>query len=251
MKVYIRQDEDGQFATIECGLAYHAFKLMGWEINHFQSVDAIVDFQPQSLIVSGIPDIYAALASIGIDRPKPLDYPIELYPFLGRKVWRSTIDDLAASEQWNVFIKPANHAKKFTGREILHSQDLIKCGDLSDGTQEIWCSELVTFQAEWRCFVRYDRILGVHQYQGDWRVAFDPKIIESAVAAYTSAPAGYAIDFGVTDKGETLVVEVNDGFSLGAYGLPPIYYAQLLSARWSEMSDTEDYGVSLSEVFNP
>jgi hypothetical protein len=36
MKVYIRQDEDGQFA-----LAYYAFKLMGWEINHYQSFDAI------------------------------------------------------------------------------------------------------------------------------------------------------------------------------------------------------------------
>jgi hypothetical protein len=103
MKVYIRQNEDGQFATIECGLAYHAFKLMGWEINPYQSFDAIEDFQPQSLIVSGIPDIYAALESIGIDRPKPLDYPIELLPFLGRKIWRSTIDDLAESEHrfWN------------------------------------------------------------------------------------------------------------------------------------------------------
>jgi hypothetical protein len=33
MKVYIRQNEDGQFAPIECALAYHVFKLMGWEIN--------------------------------------------------------------------------------------------------------------------------------------------------------------------------------------------------------------------------
>jgi hypothetical protein len=132
---------------------------------------------------------------------------------------------------------------------ILHSVDLIKCGDLSDGSQEVCCSEVVNFLAEWRCFVRYDRILGVHLYQGDWRLAFNPQVIESAVSAYTSAPAGYAIDFGVTDTGETLLIEVNDGYALGAYGLPPIYYAQLLSARWSELTDSQDYCITLAEIF--
>jgi ATP-grasp domain, R2K clade family 2 len=90
----------------------------------------------------------------------------------------------------------------------------------------------------------------VHLYQGDWRLTCDPQIIEAAVTAYSSAPAGYAIDFGVTATGETLMIEVNDGYALGNYGLPPIYYTQLLSARWSELTDTEDYGITRSEVFN-
>jgi hypothetical protein len=235
MKVYIRQNSDLQFATIECGVAYYGFKLLGWEIQPFQSFDSIPDFQPESVVVGAIKDIHTALQSMGIDRPLPIDYPPELHPFLGRKIWKSTIDLLAESRQWGIFIKPANECKKFTGRAILNSQDLIKCGDLSDGRQEVLCSELVNFRSEWRCFVRYDRILGVHLYQGDWRFAGDPKVIESAVAAYKSAPAGYAIDFGVTDTGETLLIEVNDGYALGNYGLPPIYYVQLLSARWSEL----------------
>ncbi|WP_310482950.1 ATP-grasp domain-containing protein [Chamaesiphon sp. VAR_48_metabat_403] len=251
MKVYILQNSDEQFATIECGVAYYGFKLLGWEIIPFQSLTAIADFQPGDLVVGRILDINIALELSAVARPLPLDYPPELRQFLGRKIWQSTIDDLVASSQWGIFIKPATECKKFTGRAILNSQDLIKCGDLFDGSQLVWCAELVEFRSEWRCFVRYNKILGVHLYQGDWRLAGDPQVIEAAVAAYTSAPTGYAIDFGVTSTGETLVIEVNDGYALGNYGLPPIYYAQLLSARWAELTDTEDYGITLSEVFEP
>ena len=48
------------------------------------------------------------------------------------------------------------------------------------------------------------------------------------------------MDFGVTDRGETRLVEVNDGFSLGCYGLEPILYARLLCARWSELVGVAD-----------
>jgi hypothetical protein len=250
MKVYIRQNSEGQFATIECGVAYYGFKRLGWEIYPFHTFESIVDFQPEALFVGTISDVHTALKLNGIDRPIPIDYPLELHPFLGRKIWLCTIDELAASNQWGIFIKPANECKKFTGRAIINSQDLIECGDLSDGTQEVLCSELIDFRSEWRCFVRYNKIIGVHLYQGDWRLTCDSKVIEAAVAAYSSAPAGYAIDFGVTATGETLVIEVNDGYALGNYGLPPIYYIQLLSARWSELTDTEDYGIMRSEVFN-
>jgi hypothetical protein len=32
-----------------------------------------------------------------------------------------------------------------------------------------------------------------------------------------------------------LLVEINDGFALGAYGTPPALYAQMLAARWKQM----------------
>ena len=45
---------------------------------------------------------------------------------------------------------------------------------------------------------------------------------------------------GVTDTGESILIEINDGYSLGAYGLQSVQYAQLLSARWAELTGTED-----------
>jgi ATP-grasp domain, R2K clade family 3 len=68
----------------------------------------------------------------------------------------------------------------------------------------------------------------------------DTTVIEAAVAQYTAAPAGYAIDFGLTHDGRTLLVEVNDGDAIGAYDLFYIDYAKLLSARSAEMTGTED-----------
>lgn len=139
-----------------------------------------------------------------------------------------------------MFIKPLHHSKKFTGVLVRSTKDLIGCGDQFEDT-EIWCSEPVKFLAEWRCFVRYGRIMDVRRYKGNWRCHFNYLIIENAVKAYTNAPASYAIDFGLTHTGETLIVEVNDGFSIGAYGLFSIDYAKLLSARWAQITDSRDY----------
>jgi hypothetical protein len=44
----------------------------------------------------------------------------------------------------------------------------------------------------------------------------------------------------VDAQGRTLVVEANDGFALGAYGLMPVDYARLLAARWAELTGTDD-----------
>jgi hypothetical protein len=39
---------------------------------------------------------------------------------------------------------------------------------------------------------------------------------------------------GVLETGETVVVECNDGISLGSYTLPPQRYATLLATRWAD-----------------
>lgn len=47
--------------------------------------------------------------------------------------------------------------------------------------------------------------------------------------------AGYAIDFGVLSTGETALVEMNDGFSVGAYGINQEDYTDMVMARWEEL----------------
>lgn len=65
-------------------------------------------------------------------------------------------------------------------------------------------------------------------------------MVDAAVIDYKSAPAGYALDFGVTRDGRTLLVEINDGYALGCYGLQHNLYAKLLEARWAEMVGVPD-----------
>ncbi len=50
------------------------------------------------------------------------------------------------------------------------------------------------------------------------------------------APHAYSLDWGVTDDGRTLLVEMNEGYALGHYGLPPVSYARFLAARWHQIA---------------
>ena len=47
---------------------------------------------------------------------------------------------------------------------------------------------------------------------------------------------GYALDFGITDEGKTLLVEVSDGYALASFGLKSRLYMQILLARWQELT---------------
>ena len=72
---------------------------------------------------------------------------------------------------------------------------------------------------------------------GDERVA-DGEVIRDCVDRLTqsgTAASAYAIDFGVLRDGRTVLLEVNDGYSLGRYGCPPDAYVDVLGTRWAEL----------------
>ena len=50
----------------------------------------------------------------------------------------------------------------------------------------------------------------------------------------------YSIDFAVTDKGDTVLIEINDAFGLSSYGLNPIVYCQMLESRWNQIIKSRD-----------
>ncbi len=242
MRVFLRRDADSEYPSVNFAVAAHGFREMGWELIGYQDVTTILpELRREDVVVDFVDESRQALRHLGIDPPSIPTYPEALRPFLGRTIWTSTIDRIAAApEQWPIFVKPLGDSKKFTGVLVRGPGDLVGCGDPSADTP-IWCSEPVRLLREWRCFVYYGKILDVRPYKGDWRHFFDAPIIESAITAWQDKPRGCALDFGADDRGRTLLVEANDGFALGAYGLPPLLYARLLSARWSEMTGAKDF----------
>lgn len=238
MKVYIQCDRRGFPYDYNFFLAQKGFEECGVETVGFQSLDEIPKSEPADIVVGYVGIVRRRLAALGVTAPE-MDYPEALAPYLGRKVWKSTANTVNASpEQWPVFMKSVAD-KRIAGIVIRSPKDLIGCGAWN-GDQEVWCSDVVPFVTEWRCFVRYGRILDVRHYKGDWRRFLNPAVVERAVQDWAEAPAGYAMDFGLTEDGRTLLVEVNDGYALGAYGLFYVDYAKLLSARWAELTGTED-----------
>lgn len=53
-------------------------------------------------------------------------------------------------------------------------------------------------------------------------------------------PDACSMDICVTEEGKTLLMEFNDAYALGYYGLAPILYAKLISARWSQILERPD-----------
>ena len=215
MRAYIQSDKNGIPCNYNFMNAYQGFREMGFETIMFSNRSELQGNSPENVVVGYVDTVRYAINCFGITAPE-MDYPDEL----------------------NGYVKPVED-KQFTGVVVNTPKDLIGAG-IYGQNQPVLCSEVVNFVSECRCFVRYDKILDVRHYRGDWRLRPDPATIEKAVRNFSSAPAGYAIDFGLTDKGETLLIEVNDGYSLGCYGLLYLDYAKLLSARWAELTGTTD-----------
>ena len=239
LKAYIQSDKKLEPHNHNFFIARHGFREMGFETVPFHDYDTLQESRLEDIVVGYVGTVRKRLKDFGI-LPEEMDYPAELQQYMGRKVWNSTINEINCNpELWPVFVKSVED-KKFTGVVVRSPKDLIGCGDCYENTPVI-CSEVLELKREWRVFVRYGEILDVRPYKGDWKYdQYDPAVISEAVAKFSASPAGYGIDFGITSDDRTVLVEVNDGYAIGSYGLDAIAYAKLLSARWAELTGTED-----------
>lgn len=228
MKAHIQIDAKGEFYNVNAYVAWIGFKSLGFEIEKFFDAAEILDLERDSVVAGGVGMVRKRLSILGIDVPPELEYPETLTPFLGREIWQTTLKELIISERVGLFIKPVQ-TKLFPGKVIHAFKDYI--GLNFDQAIAIWCSELVDISTEWRCFVRYGEILDVRYYKGDWDNKIDLSIVRDAIKAFTNQPAAYCLDFGIDKKGKYYLIEVNDGHSLGTYGMGAISYAKFLSAR--------------------
>lgn len=199
-------------------------------------IDAIEDLGPTVGVAGYIGDVHRALKRLGVAIPENVDYPEPLKGYLGRRVWRSTLGRVR-SFAGRVFVKPVEH-KAFTGFVWTGCFDSVSRRRVvtMEDDAEVWCSEHVEIRAEYRSFLLDNEVLDVRLYKGDWSAAPSRHVVETAARAMRGhAPRAYCLDWAVTAEGETILMEMNEGFAFGHYGLHPVSYARMLSARWNEM----------------
>ena len=182
---------------------------------------------------------HGAMKQLDVEPPLPNDFPPSLEPYFRRKLWRSSIRSLeqALEQGREVFAKPAGRRKRFTGRVFSSPGDMYYLAGTS-AQEPLWCSEVVRWLSEFRIYVIHGEVTAINPYHGDASVSLCEATLREAISAFTAsgqAPAAYGIDFGVLDSGETALVEANDGFSLGAYGINAERYTELLFTRWEEL----------------
>lgn len=187
-----------------------------------------------------MPVVEAALTALGAAVPSADNLPAVLARYRGRRVWTSTWGELRDQYRRKgppepLWVKSLRRNKGAPSLAIYGAEDMDAASALPD-SHEVLVSEYVTFVSEWRCFVRRGDIIDLCCYQGDVFRFPDPNVVQEAVAAHRpGAPAGYGIDFGVLTDGRTVLVEVNEGYSLNPYGLESMEYAELLEARWLQI----------------
>jgi hypothetical protein len=182
---------------------------------------------------------FAVFKVLDIKYQKPPDYPPSLHHLLHRKIWTCTLQQLIdriGNTSIPVFAKPKEQSKRFTGRVFEYETDFYLLHGISRKIDVI-CTDVIKWLSEYRVYISNSRILGIHQYSGK-EIPIDESVVEHAIACMDKAEesvAGYALDFGVIESGETALVEFNDGFALGNYGLDKKEYTELLLARWQEL----------------
>lgn len=238
-KFYIRHRE-GYPETVLGDYARRGLAECGIELGTFEwvdDIDGMSDLGPTVGVAGYIGDVHRALKVMGRPIPVNVDYPKWLMHTLHRNIRRGFLGEVRASLD-PVFIKPVQH-KEFTGMVWEgRAEDRRKIVTQPDDI-EVWISDPVMFKAEFRSYILNDVVLDVRLYKGDWSLAPDRKVVEDAVATLAlqkQAPRAYCLDWGIDRHGRTLLVEMNEGYSMGHYGLNPALYARMLSARWYEMT---------------
>lgn len=171
----------------------------------------------------------------GIAIPEYLGYPEQLKSYLGRKIEETTFGELGTDFPY--FVKPAQDIKMFTGDVVdnpKHLEYLVMFDKCKPETKVIK-SELVDFVTEYRVFVSNGKIYGMKHYKGDWMQFIDTSIVNKMVEDFKDCPSAYTLDVGLTSTGETLLVEINDMWAIGSYGLEGRDYALLCARRIKEI----------------
>ncbi len=243
-RVYIKK-AGGEIASEACYTAWRGFAHLGYPLDFFEWDDLTqrcLRLDPLTLVVGGTVAVHMALRQIGVQVPPPLNLPRLLLEFAGRRVWEATLGAVRrgfrSGQVAPLFVKPLADTKSFAGCVVAGEAELGRLGHLGDDLG-VLAAEPVAFVSEWRYFVHRGAVAGLAHYKGDWSVVPDSGTVRRAVAAYRPAPAAYSLDFGVSADGRTLLVEANDAFALGAYGLDAVEYARMLEDRWLELVGVE------------
>ncbi|RYX83202.1 DUF4343 domain-containing protein [bacterium] len=238
MQAWIEQ-VNGQFRNINIFTAWQGLEAMGYE-THFCSPEEAEDLplDADTPLIAGIPPTWRALRKLGVEVDALPAIPNGLEAFAGRQFGECPLHEIRvriAQEGPPVFIKPRTaDAKLFNGHVVARFRDLIQTAHIPDETT-VWWSDALELRGEFRAFVLRGELVGLRHYFGDFRCHLDFARLDSALSQWQNRPIACSMDWALTQSGETILVEVNDAYSLGCYGLAPHLYAPMLAERWRQI----------------
>ena len=236
-------DSRGFLGSADIAMAVEGLDSLGYDVKPIEKQDIFVkdiDYSKYVLFLGGVNECRTVLRKMNAPFTKHIDtYPKSLRKFLGRDVKTVALREALSKlgdEMKPFFIKPII-PKQFPALVIRKAEN-ISYGFLHiDENVRVYTSDVVDFKTEWRAYVWKKKVVGMYYYRGNWRTRPDIERVTEMVKTFKDAPVCYALDVGVVGK-ETVLVEANDCYAIGNYGLDFETYAKMLLDRWKELTTT-------------
>ena len=134
-----------------------------------------------------------------------------------------------------LFIKPVQ-IKLFTGLVL----DGMQYSCLSKLPEDTMVMAYEAFkeriESEWRIYVHRGQMIDSRNYSGEFIISPNYHYVEAVIEQNKGKfPCAYTIDIGILSSGENVVVEYNDMWAIGNYGIPNDIYLKLLKERYFEI----------------
>lgn len=249
--VYVQQNLDGDWANENLYKAAHGFDMRGYEVIPYttnQLFDGELSLSRETIVCGGVHQVRKALELIKTRPPDILDYPhclrrgfLDSEPV--EKTLAQVIEGVYREGFKPVFIKPSRDHKAFNGLVVSEFADLLKINS-ADPETKVWIMRPVEFLSEYRIFMHKGKMVGMKHYTGDPLIFPDEKTLRKLLRrAKAMVQVAYALDVGIANfperpeqiRNPTLLVEANDAYALGAYGLYTWIYVQMIEDRWHQM----------------
>lgn len=133
-----------------------------------------------------------------------------------------------------LFIKP-KQIKLFTGMVV--DEYFLSCLNPYPDETEVIVSKPFDKEilSEWRCYIHMGKVVDIRNYSGDIFILPSKEYIEDVIKQYDNFPISYTVDVGILDGGENVVIEFNDMWAIGNYGIDNTLYFRLLRQRYFDI----------------
>ena len=220
--------------TVDCSLAFHGFEELNANITLTPNwlILSKEQFQEYDVCVGGVDMCRFAFTKMGIKDYDIPCYPLELERFLHRQIEIIKLQDVVKFHLNHLkFVKPVR-PKRFQAFTTDNEKAIMSLINLDDH-ELVYITDPIHFTSEWRVYIDNNKINAICNYNGDPTQFPNVSTINDMINSW-KGPICYVLDVGLIDN-KTILVEFNDFYSIGNYGLFPNEYANMLLKRWRQL----------------
>lgn len=162
-----------------------------------------------------------------------INFPDSVIDLIGRKIEKTGLKSFVDSfDGTPKFVKPVQ-TKLFDGVLVSDKSHLSFFKDF--GNIDVYVSDKIDIVSEWRCYIHKNKLVYSCNYSGDFKIMPDWNYVNSLIERYENALISYTIDVAVETNQKTTVIEFNDFWAIGSYGLDCSKYSEMLKDRYFEI----------------